>query len=164
MDHNSIGEREFWEAMNNNPLKTHEMIISSGGFTNLCEFVREMAIKHKITLEVKPSGQLMTQRWKDVARCMLADILPENPTFDVSDPQVILNPGIMRSHVRRAYFRRLNSGKKVVIEACIINPFKLDKDTRSAMLKLLGHYNASVVKQARDKGVLVESIHNLIVI
>lgn len=147
-------ERSMWEAMRDNPLKTHLGIIVSGGKKALFEFVKNMAISHKICLDVKPRSPNAVQRWKDLSRCMLKDVLDSEPSDSGAMPtEPYISRLIYEAHVRSAYQRC----DDVIVRATIVNEEKLDRSTRSALRKMVDSYNKHVVDVAKKRGARLSS-------
>jgi hypothetical protein len=146
-------ERAMWKSMEQNPLKTHLQIIASGGKKALFDFVKCIAISHNICMEVKPRSTEMVRRWVDMARGMMQEILPHNPSAAPVAPssEPYISQGIYNAHLRQAYWREVN-GWKVAVKATIVNPSKMEKAFLKAMSKIVDSYNEHVVEVARESG------------
>jgi hypothetical protein len=101
----------------------------------------------------------MEQRWKDIARCVLKDILAHTPSEEPkllpSEPYI--SKGIYEAHVRRAYERKHN-GKLVIVSASVVNALKLDAAMREALLDMVKGYNKHVVEVAKKDKVPVRDL------
>lgn len=150
-------EITMWKAMEINPLKVHLQIIVSGGKRSLFHFVRGIAISHKICLDVKPRTPNAVQRWKDISRCMLKEIIDSTPSDHEYNGASYVSQLIYEAHVRRAYQR----SDEVIVKATIVNEPKLDEPTRVALRKMVDSYNKHVVDVAKKKGVRVQSFPEL---
>lgn len=141
---------DMWKSIESNPFKAHKEIIKGGGRRPLMNFVKQMAIQYKIAMDMLPETKNMTQRWKDIARCILKEILPHNPSVSKASlpSEPYISKGIKQSHIRQACERRIN-GKIVYIKASLINAFMLDPIMRNAMEDMVGSYNKYVVDVAK---------------
>jgi hypothetical protein len=157
-----MNQIDMWKAMELDPYKTHLMIIVAGGKRALLEFVKQMAIAHKLCLTVKPTIPYTIQRWKDLSRCILKEILPHNPDeFPTAIPsKQYISKEIYESCVRRAYWRKYK-GRSIIVKATIVNPMKLDKATRAAMWDMVNSFNDAVVEVARRGGVVSTTIPDI---
>jgi len=142
----------LWREIEKNPFQAHMDILSTGGYEALTEFVRSMAVEHQLTLAVKPTYKYYIQRWIDLARSQLKEILPHNPSEYLELSAVSkgwLNK--MASHIRRAHHASV-WGRMVIRNASIVNPNKLSSQDRKATTKLVRDYNHEVIAVAKCNG------------
>jgi hypothetical protein len=116
------------------------------GRRKLWNFVRMIAMKYQIALDVTPKWPNQIARWKMVLSMKSGEVIFGDPSEEQEDRDKFINKSIMIPHFRKAHIYRKN-GVEYLRLGCIINKHLIDKKEFPGYQKLLKEYNENVERR-----------------
>jgi hypothetical protein len=143
-------EKQILDMLAANPLRAHKYIKKTGGWQELLEFVREMAIQNKMRLMVMPDYEYEARKWKIVANILRKGLVfsDHNHPYDPKDVKGLWE---VIPHVRSAH-TILRNGNEYVRSGSIVRLDKMKESDHKALKKLLDKYNRDQKKRAKQYG------------
>ena len=143
-------ESDVLEDLKSDPYQVHMDIIQSRGYPALLNWVKSMAVDHKIRLMVLPTLDYEIRKWRVLASLLMGGLVLSDHDHPY-DPQEPKGKFEMPFGFRKAC-TVLRNGMEFIRGGSLVRNDKLAFYDRKALLTILKAYNADMKKLSIKKG------------
>ena len=147
---------DLLDCLRRDPYGAHKSIIGDQGYPALLNFVRSIAMEHKLHLMVLPVWKNEADKWKAFAGLLLSDIV-ESDHRHPYNPQDPIGKFEMPFGFRSACVC-VRNGNKYIRGGCLVRADKVDSHNNTAFRSMLKGYNKDVRTRAKDMHLDFQSI------